>query len=51
MPAKPDPKKILDEAMQLEPSARAFVARTHKSKQCRVWVSPKGVTHRLNEKD
>ena len=28
MPAKPDPKKILDEAMQLEPNARAFVAET-----------------------
>ena len=28
MPAKPDPKKILDEAMQLEPSVRAFVAET-----------------------
>ncbi|MEW5756103.1 MAG: addiction module protein [Pseudomonadota bacterium] len=28
MPAKPDPKKILDEAMQLEPAARAFVAET-----------------------
>lgn len=28
MPAKPDPKKILDEAMQLEPTARAFVAET-----------------------
>jgi hypothetical protein len=28
MPAKPDPKKILDDAMQLEPTARAFVAET-----------------------
>ena len=28
MPAKPDPKKILDEAMQLEPTARALVAET-----------------------
>ena len=28
MSAKPDPKKILDEAMQLEPTARAFVAET-----------------------
>ncbi|MBI3545693.1 MAG: addiction module protein [Gammaproteobacteria bacterium] len=28
MSAKPDPKKILDEAMQLEPNARAFVAET-----------------------
>jgi len=28
VPAKPDPKKILDEAMQLEPTARAFVAET-----------------------
>lgn len=28
MTAKPDPKKILDEAMQLEPSARAFIAET-----------------------
>ena len=28
MPAKPDPKKILDEAMQLEPATRAFVAET-----------------------
>ncbi len=28
MPAKPDPKKILDEAMQLEPTARAFIAET-----------------------
>ena len=25
---KPDPKKILDEAMQLEPTARAFIAET-----------------------
>jgi hypothetical protein len=28
MPSKPDPKKILDEAMQLDPAARAFVAET-----------------------
>jgi hypothetical protein len=28
MPAKPDPKKILDEAMQLEPATRALVAET-----------------------
>jgi hypothetical protein len=28
MPAKPDPKKILDEAMQLEPNTRAFIAET-----------------------
>lgn len=28
MPAKPDPEKILDEAMRLEPGARAFVAET-----------------------
>lgn len=28
MSAKPDPKKILDEAMQLEPTARAFIAET-----------------------
>ena len=28
MSVKPDPKKILDEAMQLEPTARAFVAET-----------------------
>ncbi len=28
MPAKPDPKKVLDEAMRLEPTARAFVAET-----------------------
>lgn len=28
MPVKPDPKKILDEAMQLEPTTRAFVAET-----------------------
>lgn len=28
MPIKPDPKKILDEAMQLEPTTRAFVAET-----------------------
>ncbi|KAF0191226.1 MAG: hypothetical protein FD165_1996 [Gammaproteobacteria bacterium] len=28
MPAKPDPRKILDEAMQLEPTERAFVAET-----------------------
>ena len=28
MPTKPDPKKILDEAMQLDPIARAFVAET-----------------------
>lgn len=26
MSAKPDPKKILNEAMQLEPTARAFIA-------------------------
>ena len=25
---KPDPKKVLEEAMQLEPTARAFVAET-----------------------
>ena len=25
---KPDPKKILDAAMQLEPTARAFIAET-----------------------
>jgi len=25
---RPDPKKVLEEAMQLEPSARAFVAET-----------------------
>jgi hypothetical protein len=28
MTAKPDAKKILDEAMQLEPTARAFIAET-----------------------
>lgn len=28
MSAKPDPKKILSEAMQLEPNARAFIAET-----------------------
>jgi Putative addiction module component len=28
MTAKPDPKKILDEAMQLEPGSRAFIAET-----------------------
>ncbi len=28
MAAKPDPKKILDDAMQLEPTERAFVAET-----------------------
>jgi hypothetical protein len=28
MSAKPDPKKILDEAMQLEPNTRAFIAET-----------------------
>lgn len=28
MSAKPDPKKILDEAMQLEPMTRAFIAET-----------------------
>ena len=28
MSTKPDPKKILDEAMKLEPNARAFVAET-----------------------
>lgn len=28
MPTKPDAKKILDEAMQLDPTARAFVAET-----------------------
>lgn len=28
MSIKPDPKKILDEAMQLEPTARAFIAET-----------------------
>jgi hypothetical protein len=28
MAAKPDPKKILDEAMQLEPNTRAFIAET-----------------------
>ena len=28
MPAKPDPKKILDDAMQLEPTTRAFIAET-----------------------
>ena len=28
MPSKPDPKKILDEALQLEPTTRAFIAET-----------------------
>ncbi|HLQ25207.1 MAG TPA: addiction module protein [Acidiferrobacterales bacterium] len=28
MPTKPDPRKILDEAMQLEPTTRAFIAET-----------------------
>lgn len=28
MTAKPDPKKILDEAVQLEPTARVFIAET-----------------------
>jgi len=28
MSAKPDPKKILDEALQLEPATRAFIAET-----------------------
>lgn len=28
MPAKPDPKKILDDALQLEPATRAFIAET-----------------------
>jgi hypothetical protein len=28
MSTKPDPKKILEEAMQLDPTARAFVAET-----------------------
>lgn len=28
MPAKPDPKKILDDAMMLEPTLRAFIAET-----------------------
>ncbi len=28
MPAKPDPKKILDDALQLEPQTRAFIAET-----------------------
>jgi hypothetical protein len=28
MTARPDPKKILDEAMQLEPTSRAFIAET-----------------------
>ncbi len=26
MPANPDPKKILDDAMQLDPATRAFIA-------------------------
>lgn len=26
--AKPDPKKILDDALQLEPTTRAFIAET-----------------------
>ena len=28
MSVKPDPRKILDEALQLEPVARAFIAET-----------------------
>lgn len=28
MPVKPDPKKILDDALQLEPKTRAFIAET-----------------------
>ena len=28
MPTKSDPSKILDEAMQLEPTMRAFIAET-----------------------
>jgi putative addiction module component (TIGR02574 family) len=28
MPTKPDPKKILDDALQLEPKTRAFIAET-----------------------
>lgn len=28
MPAKPDAKKLLDDALQLEPTARAFIAET-----------------------
>lgn len=28
MPTKPDPNKILDEAMQVDPANRAFVAET-----------------------
>jgi hypothetical protein len=28
MPAKPDTRKILEDALQLEPTARAFVAET-----------------------
>ena len=28
MTMKPDPKKILDEAMQLEPAVRAFIAES-----------------------
>lgn len=28
MPAKPDAKKILEEAMQLEPTTRAFIAES-----------------------
>ena len=28
MPAKPDPKKILDDAMRLDPTTRAFIAET-----------------------
>jgi len=28
MSAKPDPKKILDDALQLEPTTRAFIAET-----------------------
>ena len=28
MSAKPDPKKVLEEALQLEPTSRAFIAET-----------------------
>ena len=28
MSAKPDPRKIIDEALQLEPTTRAFIAET-----------------------
>ena len=28
MPAKPDPKNILEDALQLEPKTRAFIAET-----------------------